>query len=466
MTAASAVLRGDVSGRDLLRLLVAAAAAFAVFVGASGRLVSPTSLAAGVALVLLAVAALRWTGAAMCTALVAISVVPVYWGRPVGGAATVAVPATVVAIVLVLAAATQARSYRVQALDVCYVGFTGFLTLAAALNVSHGASAAAGIAWRSLLPYAVWRLVGLRWLNWTVILRVLAATGTALAGFAMAEHSSGTNPFFTWVHPVYQADQWAHDISRNGVVRAEASFGEPISFGLFLAICVVAAVTLAVVTRHVVGQVLALAATTVMMIALLGTQSRAALATVLIATGVQLLRLLSARRAGRVLGIGVLVAAAIVVTPLGAWIQHAATSGSGTSREALSAQYRLAVFDVLDNADSYSLLGQRNDNVASVSDLARSQTGLKSLDNEYAHVLVTGGALAFVAFVALALLLLGSVVRQREHDPGARAITSALAAVTLALLVVALLTQFADIFGILVALVAADRQRSTRAVAS
>jgi O-antigen ligase len=452
----AAPINGRFGRRELIRALVACGGAAAVFAAATGRLVPGMAVAAALAVVLLAAAALRWTGTAVCSTLVVICCVPVYWGRPVLGLTIVAVPATVAAVVLLPVAATQVSRFRPQALDVAFIAYVSFLALAAALNVSHAASASVGILWRSLIPYVVWRLVALKWLNWMSVLRTLVVAGTVLAGLAIQERVTGRNPFFSWVRPDYQAGDWAHSLSRNGVVRSEASFGEPISFGLFLGVCVVAAITLIVLSRHVLEQVLAAGCAVAMTVAIIDTQSRVALAAVLVAGAIQLFRLLSGRRAGRVIALLIATGAAVVISPLGAHVQQDATSGSGTSREALSAQYRLTVFDVLTAPSNYSLLGKPDKDATSVSALARQQTGL---DNQYAHVLITGGALAFVSFLGLALALLFGVIRTRERDPAGRAISSSLAVVAVALLVVALLTQFGDLFGIFVAMAAAGRQR-------
>lgn len=460
MTAMTTAVTRRFGRRDLTRALIACGGATAVFAAASGHLVPGLAIVGVLAVLLLAAAALRWTAAAVCSALIVISCVPVYWGRPAIGLTIVAVPATVAAIVLLPVAATQLTRLRLQALDIAFMAYVSFLALAAALNVSHAASASIGILWRSLIPYIVWRLVTLKWLNWVSVLRTLVFSGTVLAGLAIHERATGHNPFFTWVRPDYQAQDWAHSLTRNGIVRSEASFGEPISFGLFLGVCVVAALTLVVLSSNVAEQIVAVGGAVALMVAIVDTQSRAALAAVLVGCAVQLFRLLSARRAGRIIAVLLALAAAVVMSPLGAHVQEEASSTSGNSRAALSAQYRYTVFDVLTTSSNYSLLGKPDTGASSVSGLAHTQTGLKSLDNEYAHVLVSGGALAFGAFLWLALLLLLGVVRSRERDPAARAISSSLAVIVVALLVVALLTQFADFFGIFVAMAATGRQRA------
>jgi hypothetical protein len=196
-----------------------------------------------------------------------------------------------------------------------------------------------------------------------------------------------------------------------------------------------------------------------MTIAVIDTQSRVALAVASAGVLLQLVRLLRTRRVQRiVLSIG-FAAAAVVFTPVGGALQHGADSLTGTSREALSAQYRLDVFDVLKDRNQYSLLGHQDETATGVSDLARTQSGLKSLDNEYAHGLVTGGVLALAALIGLAITLIASALGPSDADPAVRSVTSALAMVMLGLLAVALLTQFADLFAILLAFLATRRQQ-------
>ena len=444
-------------------VLVASTAAVVYLLASHGA--RPVEAAAAAAIVLLlAAAAVRWPGAAMCGALVVIVAIPVYWGRPVVGAAIVAVPSTVAAVVLAPAAAPMLRRLRLQPLDYWYAGFVLVLALAALVNVTHPIGASVGILWRFFLPYVVWRLVALRWLSWDTVLRVLLFVGTALAVFGINERATGRNLLFTLLPSGYQGGQWAHSIYRDHVIRVEGSFGEPISFGLFLAVCVIAAITVAISAKGMLLRWFAVAGGVVMMVAIVDTQSRTALAAVLVGSAVQWIRLWSTRRAGRLLVIGLLAAAAAVLSPLGAEVQNAMASTSGSSLAAKSAQYRLSVLDVLTEPSQYTLIGHASDTASGLRDLATSESGLKSLDNEYAYALTTSGALGLGAFVGLALTLLWSAVRSRERQLGARAIGSAFAVIAIALLTVALLTQFADFFGIGIALLAATRQREREAV--
>lgn len=446
------------------RLLASAIAAALVFLAATGRTVPVTAAIAALVVVLLAEVAHRRPAATMCAVLLAIAVVPVYWGRPILGRTIIGVPATVAALVLLPVALPQLRRWRVQALDVWYALFVLALALAALLNVPKGLTASTGILWRFALPYVVWRAASLRWLNWSVVLRVFVAAGAALGAFALDERATGHNAFFTWVSPNYQADQWAHSTFRNGALRTEASFGEPISFGLFLAVCIVMAVTIMVTSHRLLEQIVVLGATVVMTIAVFDTMSRIAIAVAIAGVGWQLVRLVHTDRLRRLVAVLAIGVVAVIATPIGRQVIDAANSTSGNTLTAQSAQYRLRVLDVLDDPKEYSILGTPDDQAQSVSDAARSETGLKSLDSEYAVALVTGGVIALLALLGLGVTLLYGAVTTAESDPHVRAALTATAAVMGGLVVVALLTQFADIFGILIALLASQRQRRTRLV--
>jgi hypothetical protein len=453
------LLPARVTRAGAARLLGSAVAAVLVFVAATGRGIPVTAAIGALVVVLLAELAYRRPAAAMCAALLAISFVPVYWGRPIVGRTIVGVPATVAAIVLLPVALPQLRRWRLQSLDVWYGLFIAALALAALLNVPKGLTASSGILWRFALPYVVWRLATLRWLNWPAILRIFVAGGTALGAFALEERSTGKNSFFTWVTPNYQADQWAHSTFRNGALRAEASFGEPISFGLFLAVCIVLAVTVIVTSHRLLEQIVVLGATAVMTVAVFDTMSRIAIAVAIAGVGWQLVRLVHTDRLKRLVAVLAISVVAVIATPIGRSVIDAANSTSGQTRTAQSAQYRLRVLDVLQDPKEYSVLGHPGDQAESVSALARSETGLKSLDSEYAVALITGGVIALLALLGLGLTLLYGAVTPAETDPNVRAVLTATAAVMCGLAVVALLTQFADIFGILIALLASQRQR-------
>lgn len=465
MSAVLSVLRAP---HPVVRTLAVVAGVVALVVAAAVSPRVPLPLAAAaVAAVLAMAAAARWPGAAATCALVVIAVVPMYWGQPLIGKAIVALPATVAAIVLAPAAVSAARAFRPNLADLLYLGFVGFLALASLLNVRSGTGASVGLLWRYLVPYLVWRTFGLRWLRWPVVTGALVGAGTLLGGLAIQERASGHNPFFDLGPMGYQADQWAHSTYRFGGVRAEASFGEPISFSLFLAVCIVLAVTVVVASRNRTAQVAAAVGTVVMTYALLDTGSRAGVVAVALGLGMQLLRLVPRVRLRRLLLVSVAITAFLVATPVGASALHSLQSISGsstTTSESRSADYRLAVLSVLTDSSRYTLLGRPSDQAQGVTELGVRESGLKSLDNEYAFLLVVGGALALVPFVLLGGLVTVDALAGRGGTVYVRAVTSALAAVFLLLLTVSLLVQLADLFVLLLALLAAQRQRDREAV--
>ena len=448
----------------LTRFAASLLVALIIFAAASGQTVSATAGIAALVVVLLAEVAVRRPAAAMSAAVLMIAFIPVYWGRPILGKTIIGVPATVTALILLPVALPQLRRWRVQALDVWYGLFILALALAAFINVPKGLTASGGIVWRMAVPFLVWRMASLRWLNWSVILRVFVAGGAALGAFALQERASGSNGFFHWVVPNYQATQWAHSSFRNGLIRVEGSFGEPISFGLFLAVCIIMAVTLMVTSHRLLEQLLLLGATVVMTVAVFDTMSRIAIAVALAGVGWQLVRLVHTDRLKRLVAVLAVAVIAVIATPVGQQVLDAANSTSGTTRTAASAQYRLRVLDVLQDPKEYSVLGMPDDQAQGVSDLARNETGLKSLDSEYAVALITGGIIALVALLGLFLTVLFGAVSPSVSDPHVRAALTAAVAVMIGLAVVALLTQFADIFGILIALLASQRQLSRAAL--
>jgi ABC-type transport system involved in cytochrome bd biosynthesis fused ATPase/permease subunit len=200
-----------------------------------------------------------------------------------------------------------------------------------------------------------------------------------------------------------------------------------------------------------------------MTIALFDTMSRIGIAVAIAGVGWQLVRLAHTDRLKRLVAVIAIGVVAVIATPIGRQVIDAANSTSGQTRTAQSAQYRLRVLDVLQDPKEYSILGHPNAAAESVSAAARSETGLKSLDSEYAVALITGGVIALVALLGLGLTLLYGAVSPAETDPNVRGALTATAAVMGGLAVVALLTQFADIFGILIALLASQRQRRTEA---
>jgi hypothetical protein len=434
--------------------------ALAVFGAAmlGGRIALAATAAAVVAL--LAYAADRAPRRAMVIGLGAVVVVPVYWGQPVVGLAIVAVPATAAAVVLSVPALRGISRVRWGLLDAAYLGYVAALALSAYLHTTSGTGAAAGIVWRYAIPYAVWRSLAPRAPRWVTLARTLVATGTAMAVFALVEKATGGNWYFTAVAPGYQKEL-AVSLERFGSVRAEASFGEPISFGLFLAVCLVLAVTLAVASGRRAERAASVVAVGLLASAILASGSRAALGVAVIGLLVQAGRFVNRAYARRALVILALAVTALVTTGYASQVKLVLATVSGTStREARSAQYRVEVIDVLTHAQYYSVVGGSGgtEGAQGVGALAVQRSGLKSLDDQYAFLLVTGGVLALGAFVTVGGVVFREALTGEDRDIFERAATSGLAALFAGFLVVALLTQLSDVFAILVALLAGARQ--------
>jgi O-antigen ligase len=268
------------------------------------------------------------------------------------------------------------------------------------------------------------------------------------------------NPFFTLLSPSYQGAFYARPNLRLGAVRGEASFGEPISFGMFLGLALVLGVHLALTARSRLQQVVYLALSGLLVVGLTTTQSRGAL--LVAAVGLLGYFLAQARRVS-VLRIGALVGAALVVvlsTSVLSSVQRLVQSSSGQTREAASAEYRLQILEVVKDPEQFSLLGKVTEatGTQASTDLTR-RVGLKSIDSQYALVYLDGGVLCFVVFASVAGLVVATALRPTLR-PAERAWAMGLAATFANLLTVALFTQEADLVWIGVAVLAGATQRA------
>lgn len=438
--------------------VAALGAAALVFAVASRGGTAALAASAAAAVGLLAYLADRRPQAAMGAALGLVVLMPVYWGRPVVGLAIIAIPATIAAVVLAAPALRTVAAIRWGALDAAYLGYVLFLALAAFLNTTSGTGAAAGIVWRYALPYVVWRALAPRAPRWVTVARIILATGTAMAVFALVEHATSSNWYFTAAPATYQP-QLAVSLERYGSVRAEASFGEPITFGMFLGLCLVLAVTIAVASGRRAERALAIGVVGILAAAILASGSRAALGVAAVGLLLQGARFVTRAYVTRFLAIACLAVVALLTTGFGSTVAATLSTVSGTeSREARSAQYRFEVFEVLGDPRYYTILGEAGEGAAGVGALAVERSGLKSLDNQYAFLLVTGGVLALGAFVAVGVIVFREALTRRSRDVFERAVTSGLASLYAGFLVVALLTQLSDLFAVLVALLAGARQ--------
>jgi len=426
------------------RLLPVAVAAV-TFALATGRLVSPMVALAGAALLVAALIAERHISRAAVVGLVAMCALPVYWGRGLGGFGVALIPATAVAGVLVLASGPLVAKFRPVAIDVAVGSYLVCRGLAYVLNFESGVGAAAGFVTRIAVVYAAFRLITLRRDMIVRLATGVALVAIALSVFARVERATNDNIFFRLLPRGFQADAWARPELRFRALRVEASFGHPIAFGLFLALALVIVVSLATRARRP-GARLAWAAGAVMIaLALLDTLSRGPLLVAVLAVFAWSLFERRSWTAPRVAGLIGVAALVLIFTPALLIVDALWSSSRGDTREARSAEYRLTVAAVLTDPEQFSLLGHPTTGAGDVTAQASERVGLKSLDNEFALVYVSGGALSLAAFVAV-VVLQWRVVFTRGLSSIERAWMLAIAATSLGLTTVALLTQHSDFF--------------------
>lgn len=429
-----------------------AATAVGVLSASAGVVPVPLELLVAAAVgVALAAMAFRWPLVAVTLGSALAICLPYYAGRYVAGTLGLT-PFAAVCLVLLPAAIALRGEVRLRLLDVAVGALVLLRAVALTLNYSGGIGGVAALVLGVALPYAVFRLLGTRAdvrhaLAWVVVL-----TAIPLALVGLRERAGVPNPFFAFPAQ-YQAAQWAHPEFRGGGVRAEASFGHPIAFGLYLALALVLALALALTARLVWQRAVAAVACALALLALTATLSRgpmlvAALGAVAwLAVSVGRLNVV---RVGAVAG--VLVVAA-VATPVWSTVKALASASTGDTREARSAEFRLEVLRVMADPAQLSLLGKLAPGDEGLSASLAQRVGLKSIDSEFALVYLSNGLLALVALLAAAALV--TVVALRAGlSPVDRAWAVATAASYVNLTTVALLTQHAELFWISTALVA------------
>jgi hypothetical protein len=443
----------DRTGRTGL-LLVAPLVVLGV---AAGRLpLGPVVLLAALLGALAAVVAYRYPTRAVLVATAVVTVVPFYDGRYVIGAVGLS-PVGAACLVLAPAAFDARRRVRLGSVDVAVASLVFLRCASAAVNAARPLGAALNVLLSSALPYAVFRCLTV---SADMPRRLAGAVVTAavpLAAIGVAERNGFPNPFFTLVRPELEAAQWARPEVRSGGVRAEASFGSPIAFGMFLALAFLLAVVLALSVHALLPRVLLLAASGLLLLALTATLSRGPLLVAAVALAVWLLMHALRVDTVRVGVLALVVGAFVVATPVLGTLQNLQRASTGDTAEARSAEYRFQVLDVVRDPAQFSLLGKPAVG-GPVSQAVGSRTGLKSIDSEFAVVHLTYGVLALLAFVAVGLLVVRTAFTR-----GLGAVDSAwavgLAVSFVNLLTVALLTQYEELFWGFTAVVAGIAQR-------
>ena len=442
---------------SVTRVALQLAGPAAVLLVAAGLGVAPP------ALVLLAVvgglAALASTRAphnVLALGLAAVAVVPFYTGQYLVGSIGIT-PMTALCLVLLPSALAAARSVRLHVLDIAVGVMVVVRGIAFLLNYEGGVGATAALLLGVALPYSVVRILSCRPDFPRAAALPLVVVAAALAVVGIREREGVPNPFFALAGG-YQSEQWARPELRFGTARAEASFGHPIAFGMFLALALVLCLVLVLVTTSAAARLALTAAAALVLLALTATLSRGPLVVAVLAVATWLV--LDGRRVDvlRLLPLGAVVVLALVLTPALATVQALVEQSSGDTRESRSAEYRLEVLEVVLDEEQFGLLGAESRQAESVGGSVALRTGLKSVDSEYAVVYLTSGALALGALLVVAAAMVRTSAR-RGLQPLERAWSLGMAASCVNLLTVALLTQHSELFWAGAAVVAGIEQR-------
>lgn len=444
--------------REVARLGLVVLLPLGVLAVMSGRVPFPALAAAAAALgIVLAWLAQRHPQLAVSVAVLVVVLVPYYDGRLVTRAMALT-PMTASCLVLLPAAWAARGRVRLVPLDIA-VGLLVLLrSLGLLFNFQNGFGALFFVVLQVALPYAVFRCLTLDRMTIERVAACVVGSAIVLSFVGIAEHGGTPNPFFTLLPADYQAGQWAHAETRAHSVRAEATFGHPIAFGMFLATALVFAVAMALTTERVWLRAVLLGSCGLMVLALADTLSRGPLIAAVLGTATWLL--ISARRLKvlRLAAVIALVAGVVVGTPVLGIVQHlVSASTEADSREGLSTQYRLEILAVAKDPAELSLLGRANEN-GGITQAVFDRTGLTSIDSEFALVYLTAGLLSLLAFFAVVLLAV-RVVGLSGLSPVERAWAVAMAAACLNLLTVALLTQHGELFWSWIAVLAGIVQR-------
>jgi hypothetical protein len=362
-------------------------------------------------------------------------------------------------LILVPVVFARAHQVRLGWLDGAVASLVVLRGLSVALNYSGRIGGIAALVLSTALPYVVFRVLGIGADVRRVLAWVLVIASIPLSVVGLRERAGTPNPFFTLIPPGYQADQWAHPEFRGGGVRAEASFGHPIAFGMFLALVIVLAVALAMTAQAGRQRLVAAAAGGLALVALTATLSRGPLVVAALGVAAWLLATVGRLNVLRLAAVFGALAVLVVTTPVAATVQRLQAATTGDTREARSAQYRLEILSVATDPQELSLLGKETTSTDGVTAAVVERTGLKSIDSELALVFLANGALPCLALIGAGVLV-ASVCLRPGLNPVDRAWATATAAGYINLTTVALLTQQAELFWASTAVVASLAQRT------
>ena len=449
-------------GRRIPPVFIAGFAALVVWWLAAGHLVSPVKASAVLIVVLAAVAALRRPQVALGVGFAATALIPIYWAPNPAGIPIAPVIGTVAAVALLPAVAVAHRGRRWVPIDVAVAAFIAVVVVAAYADSGSATTFSGQLVATALLPYLAARMLanesGRRW-----IAAATVPVATLLAIVGIREHDGISNPFFTLVTPKYLGSQWARPEFRLNSVRAEASFGHPIAFGMFLALSIALTLWLARDVQRMWLRVLLIAAVGVQLVALSDTLTRGPWLALAITVVLALPTAFRGHHRGRT-AVGVIAIGAIVaLTPVGSTLSTLWERSSGTTSEANSAHYRVELLSTMTDSANFSLFGkQASADEGGIAGSARQRIGVVSIDDEYTLVYLQSGVLALLAFIGVGLCVWRAALRRRL-SLGSRVWGLAAIGATIALTTVALFTQYVEIFWMLIGVVAAiDEQRRAK----
>ena len=390
--------------RSTVATLLGAALVFAISIGR----IMPARVGIGVAcLALLSAVAVRRTSLAVIGGMVAVALIPVYWGPYIPHTQVGILPVFGVCMVLLPRAFRELHRIRLVTIDWMLATYVALRIIGSLANSSRGAGGALDAVLYVAVPYAVFRLIGVN-----PALRRAAAVGVVTAGsvlsvFTIREYDGAANPFLKRFPSGYQHAYWVRIDYRFRHPRPEASFGHADALGLFLAFATVLAVALAWRERSVARRILLYASSLLCLVAVADTLERGPFIFLLLAFPIILVGEARQGHSRRTLAAVLAAAALLTATPVGAAafrLRDASRAPSGSGLQA-SAQDRFDTIRAFGDTRYFSVLGhdQGDDPSLSVQQAIGISTGLGAIENAFMFTYVVYGALAVLAFAAMTI---------------------------------------------------------------
>lgn len=437
-------VRDQLGWLRLTRLALLVVTPVAVYAAATGRFFGPATYLALTVALGGAVVAMAAPAAAARVFLVMIISIPIYWGVQRSGIPYPLIPGIVLPVVLIPAAAQHASRHRprITRLDVYVIVHVGLVVLSEFLYFPSSPIIAGYYILQALVPYAVFRCLTVDAAVRTRLAAAVVWVATVLSLVGLGERTGLGNPFFTLVTPRFAARTWVGAQSRFGSIRAEASFGHAIPFGMFLAAAFVLALALAWVPkgrRYLLVLPLIAAAQ-------LATASRGAVVVTVVAAAVWLASLREHLHPRRVTTMVLALMCLLAFTPAGSAIRDLRDSISAPGEAGEAVTYRVTVSRLLTNGRNFSWLGSPSP-IPDPSGVAGRRAGLPSIDSQYSLVFLAHGLLPLVALVLIGFSCVVTALRT-SGDPIDRAWAAVAAASFVGIASVALITQYVAWFWI------------------